>query len=87
MLFTCIRLIMTTRRRNQLTMRQCLTETEAAMYIGMSRSFLAQDRCNGKRKNRTLGPRFIKMGRAVRYLLNDLDEWLEKNKIEHSYPF
>jgi hypothetical protein len=39
----------------------------------MSCAFLWQDRVNGYRENRTPGPNFIKIGRAVRYLKEDLD--------------
>ena len=61
-----------------------LTEKEAAIYIGMSRSFLSQDRMNGYRENRTQGPRFMKLGRSVRYHIEDLDEWLNKNRINRT---
>lgn len=54
-----------------------LTEEDAARYIAMSRSFLRQARMDGDRDNRTPGPRFIRIGRAVRYLRDDLDAWLE----------
>lgn len=54
------------------------TEKEASYYIAMSRSFLRQDRANGYRKNRTPGPRYVKIGRSIRYLKEDLDRWLEK---------
>jgi hypothetical protein len=57
------------------------TEEEAAYYIGMSRAFLRQDRMNGIRKNRTPGPNYIKAGRSIRYLKEDLDGWLEKHRI------
>lgn len=60
---------------------EVLTEIEAAKYIGMSQSFLNADRSNGPRKNRTKGPAFIKIGRAVRYRINDLDEWIQQNRI------
>ena len=53
-----------------------LTEIQAAPYIGMSRSFLRQSRMNGKRQNRTAGPPFLKIGRKVLYLADDLDDWL-----------
>ena len=43
----------------------------------MSRSFLRQARMDGNRENRTPAPPFIKIGRAVRYLREDLDAWLE----------
>ncbi|HFD2434736.1 TPA: DNA-binding protein, partial [Legionella pneumophila] len=55
-------------------------EVEAANYICMSRSFLSQDRVNGTLKNRTPGPKFIKIGRAIRYLKEDLDIWLDLHR-------
>lgn len=65
--------------------RRVLSETEAANYICMSRSYLAQSRMDGRRKNRTPAPPFIKIGRAVRYLQEDLDQWLDGfSKLEHS---
>ena len=60
--------------------RRCLTEKEVASYIGMSRSFLRQARMHGKRRNRTPGPPFIKIGRKILYLEDDLDAWLEENR-------
>jgi predicted DNA-binding transcriptional regulator AlpA len=59
------------------------TEKEAAEHIGMSRSYLRQDRMYGPRINRTPGPPYIKIGRAVRYLTEDLDAWLQENRVEH----
>lgn len=56
-------------------MRQCLKEKEAAHYIGMSVAFLKKERCEGKIGKCSLGPRFLKIGKSVRYLKNDLDEW------------
>ena len=61
--------------------RRALTEEEAATYIGMSRSFLRQDRMNGPREQRTPGPRWIKVGRAVRYLVDDLDDFLNTHRV------
>jgi predicted DNA-binding transcriptional regulator AlpA len=60
---------------------EVLTEQEAAKYIRMSRSFLSQDRMNGHREGRTHGPKFLKLGRAIRYHKNDLDEWLNQNRV------
>lgn len=63
---------------------RALTELEAANYIGMSRSFLAQARMDGNRQKRTPAPPFIKIGRSVRYLREDLDKWLDQfYKLEH----
>lgn len=63
-----------------------LTEHEAAIYTGMSRSFLRQDRMNGYRKSRTPGPNYVKIGRSIRYLKEDLDAWLERYRIERFIP-
>jgi predicted DNA-binding transcriptional regulator AlpA len=60
--------------------KRAYTEQETAEYIGMSRSFLRQSRMDGHRKNRTVAPPFIKIGRAVRYLKEDLDNWLDKQQ-------
>jgi predicted DNA-binding transcriptional regulator AlpA len=59
-----------------------LTESEAAEYIRMSRSFLSKDRMNGYRHGHKQGPEFIKLGlRAIRYRKKDLDAWIIKNRI------
>lgn len=57
--------------------KRSFKEKEAAEYIGMSCAFLRQDRMNGIRKNRTRGPKPIKIGRSVRYLKEELDAWLD----------
>ena len=54
--------------------KNALRDPEAAEYIGMSESFLRQSRLGGIRENRTPGPPFVKIGRAVRYLREDLDK-------------
>ena len=53
-----------------------LSEKEASQYICMSRSYLRQARMDGNRENRTPAPPFIKIGRSVRYLREDLDSWM-----------
>jgi len=64
--------------------KRALSEIEASQYIGMSRSFLRQSRMDGIRDNRTPAPPFIKIGRSVRYLREDLDNWLNHFcKLEH----
>ena len=57
-----------------------LTEPETSVYIKMSRSYLRQARCAGQVGHRTRGPAFIKIGRSVRYLVEDLDAWLEEHR-------
>ncbi|MGQ3892172.1 helix-turn-helix transcriptional regulator [Legionella sp. CNM-4043-24] len=60
--------------------KKVFKEHEAASYICMSRSFLAQDRSYGTLANRTPEPKYIKIGRSVRYLKDDLDLWLEQQR-------
>jgi predicted DNA-binding transcriptional regulator AlpA len=57
--------------------KRVFSEIETSQYIGMSRSFLRQARMDGNRDNRTSAPPFIKIGRSVRYLKEDLDQWLD----------
>ena len=64
-----------------------LTEKEAAEYIRMSKSFLSKDRMNGYRVGHLQGPTFIRQGpRAIRYRKDDLDDWLQKNRVERTLP-
>ena len=64
--------------------KKVFSEIETAEYIGMSRSFLRQSRMEGNRTNRTPAPPFVKIGRSVRYIKDDLDNWLNSlQKLEH----
>ncbi len=67
--------------------KRSFTEPEAAEYIAMSRSFLRQDRMHGHRQQRTPGPQYVKIGRSVRYLKEDLDRWLERYRIDRDTDF
>jgi predicted DNA-binding transcriptional regulator AlpA len=58
--------------------RHVLSETEAAEYIGMSRAYLRAART---RERGTPGPPYLRVGRAIRYLVADLDVWLERHRI------
>lgn len=60
--------------------KRVFKEVEAANYICMSRSFLSQDRSYGTLANRTPGPKYIKIGRSIRYLKDDLDLWLDQHR-------
>lgn len=48
-----------------------LTTRDAAEYLGMKPQTLEAWRCRGD------GPRFVKLGRSVRYRQSDLDQWIE----------
>jgi predicted DNA-binding transcriptional regulator AlpA len=52
-------------------MTNLIDEKQAAQYLCLSRSFLRAARVKGT------GPQFLKLGRAVRYKIEDLDNWLE----------
>lgn len=54
----------------------CVTTAEAANYLGISQSWLRQARMRGRKD----APPFVRIGRAVRYRIQDLDDWLEVNK-------
>jgi predicted DNA-binding transcriptional regulator AlpA len=56
----------------------------AAAYVGISKSSLAHGRIYGRRKNRIPPPPFIKIGRSVKYLKEDLDNWLLQHRVEHT---
>ena len=66
--------------RNAVVDKKVFRDVEAASYICMSRSFLSQDRVNGTLANRTPGPKYIKIGRSIRYLKDDLDSWLDQQR-------
>lgn len=58
-----------------------MTETEAAHYIGVAPISLRQGRSEGRREKRMPPPPYIKLGRKILYLRDDLDRWLEMNRV------
>ena len=52
-----------------------LTEHDTASYIGMSRPWLRQRRMRGE------GPAYVRLGRAIRYRVADLDLFLEAHRV------
>jgi hypothetical protein len=65
----------------QLPPANMVPEKEAAHYIGMSVPFLRKSRMEGRRKNRTPGPPYSRLGRSIRYSLRDLDAWLLEHRV------
>lgn len=57
-----------------------MNEAQAAEYLGVSVFFLRKYRSEGNVDGRTPGPPFLKLGRCVRYLPEDLDTWLRDNR-------
>jgi predicted DNA-binding transcriptional regulator AlpA len=60
------------------------TEKAAAQYVGLAAGTLRQARCHGKREGITPVPKHIKIGRAVRYLREDLDAFLDEMRSQTS---
>lgn len=50
-------------------------EKQAAKYLGMSVKWMQQARCYGR------GPKYIKIGRSVRYNVADLDAYVASRTI------
>lgn len=53
---------------------QPLTETEAAARLGLKVPTLRAWRNQGR------GPAYVRLGRAIRYLTTDLDEFIRSNR-------
>jgi len=53
-----------------------MTVSQAANYLGLAVSTLNKWRCHGG------GPIFIKMGRAVRYRVEDLEAFIQNRQME-----
>ncbi len=52
-----------------------LTTKELSELLGIAKYTLIKYRLQGK------GPHFIKLGRVVRYRLQDIKDWIEENKV------
>ena len=68
-----------TTRHFKETYYSLLNEKEAAKYLNVSLSFLRLRRSKGTPPGCRPGIRYAKLGKAVRYRLEDLDAWLQDN--------
>lgn len=48
---------------------------DAATYVGFTEQWMRSMRTDGT------GPRYLKVGRAVRYRVSDLDAWIEAHLV------
>jgi excisionase family DNA binding protein len=55
-----------------------LDSDQAAEYLGLKRSTLEAWRCRGG------GPKFVKMGRLVKYRFIDLENFVERQMRDHT---
>jgi excisionase family DNA binding protein len=63
-------------RRSAIMEKRTLTDIEVATRLGVSRFTVRSWRLKG------IGPRFLKLGRAVRYRPEDVDEYVRQALIE-----
>lgn len=63
-------------RRAAIVEKRTLTDIEVAARLGVSRFTVRSWRLKG------IGPRFLKLGRAVRYRPEDVDEYVRQALIE-----
>ena len=61
--------------RENFSQKKTLNEYEASKYLGLSVITLRNWRCYRK------GPKYMKLGRAVRYRIEDLDEYMNQQTI------
>ena len=60
-----------------------LNESDAAIYIGRSKSFLRKCRMEGKSGKRPRGPKYTRdSARCIRYPVEELDRWLS-NRVRY----
>jgi hypothetical protein len=66
----------------QFDLMRALSEAQAAQYLGVSRSFLRQDRMTGPLAKGE-GPPYVRIGRrkGIRYLVDDLDAYLQLRRV------
>jgi predicted DNA-binding transcriptional regulator AlpA len=57
-----------------------LTDIAVAQQLGLSVATLRAWRLKGK------GPRFVRFGRAVRYLAADVERFVEASQADHARP-
>jgi predicted DNA-binding transcriptional regulator AlpA len=60
---------------HETTPSTALTERDAAVYLNYSRAYLRVSRRMGR------GPAFIRIGRSIRYRIQDLDQWLAAHRV------
>ena len=56
---------------------QCFSNSNAALYLGVSPEMLRLSRHKGTLFKGVPAPKFIRMGRAIRYKRDELMRWLD----------
>jgi hypothetical protein len=63
-------------------MKELLTTREAAEFLRVHPVSLRRHRSEGSRSNRMEVVPYIRMGRAIRYRLRDLEAYLDLHRVE-----
>ncbi len=66
------------------TVGQLVDERTAAQRLGVSVAFLRADRYRGHVGGRTPGPPWYQVGRAIRYDIADLNQWLATRRVDRA---
>ena len=64
--------------------KKVLTTKETAQYLGISYSYLRTIRMGGQISQRLAPPPHIFIGRALRYVEEDLDRWIDAQPRYHT---
>lgn len=59
--------------------KKLLNSKEAAKYLGVSEGMLRISRHTGELFKGVPGPKYLKLGTAVRYPIQSLDEWIQSH--------
>lgn len=59
---------------NRIAVPTLLTQEELCRFLGKSKAWAERGRLEG------YGPKFIRIGRSIRYDLSDVTEWVNANK-------
>lgn len=62
-----------------------VSEEDAARYLGVSASSLRKGRMPGRRAAQMPSPPFVKIGRRVGYLIEDLETWLRQCRHDNGF--
>lgn len=66
------------------TVGQLVDERTAAQRLGVSVAFLRADRYRGHVGGRSPGPPWYQVGRAIRYDMADLEQWLATRRVDRT---
>ena len=59
----------------------CLKTPDAAIYLGVSESWLRQRRMTGNLDGKKPSPPYVRYGRSIRYLKTALDRFLSERSV------